>query len=135
MLLHEAILVKKIAVSVQGVMVQLKVVINTMMEKLGQFAKDITHVSQEVGTEGNLGEQALIIDVEGTWRELTAVVNKLTANLTSQVRSIAKAFAPSVRLGLSWSEEGTDHVHELEDETELKAQHFTELTEDGGREH
>ncbi|KAF8810602.1 hypothetical protein BYT27DRAFT_7253585 [Phlegmacium glaucopus] len=38
----------------------------------------------------SLGEQALISDVEGTWGELTAVVNKLTANLTSQVRSIAK---------------------------------------------
>ncbi|KAF8797438.1 hypothetical protein BYT27DRAFT_7219215 [Phlegmacium glaucopus] len=34
---------------IQGVMVQLKDVINTMMEKLGQFAKDITRVSQEVG--------------------------------------------------------------------------------------
>jgi osomolarity two-component system sensor histidine kinase NIK1 len=31
-----------------------------------------------------------VLDVEGTWRELTGVVNKLAANLTSQVRSIAK---------------------------------------------
>ena len=29
-------------------------------------------------------------DVEGTWQELTGVVNNLAANLTSQVRSIAK---------------------------------------------
>ena len=36
-----------------------------------------------------LGGQALVLDVEGTWRELTDVVNKLAANLTSQVRSIA----------------------------------------------
>ncbi|KAF8811498.1 hypothetical protein BYT27DRAFT_7208432 [Phlegmacium glaucopus] len=40
-----------------------------------------------------------------------------------------------VRLGLSWREEGAGHVHELEDQTELKAQHFPELTQDGGREH
>ena len=42
--------------------------------------------------------QALMLDVEGTWRELTGVVNCLAANLTSQVRSIAKvtkAVAPS----------------------------------------
>jgi osomolarity two-component system, sensor histidine kinase NIK1 len=32
-----------------------------------------------------LGGQALVLDVEGTWRELTGVVNKLAANLTSQV--------------------------------------------------
>lgn len=37
--------------------------------------------------EGKLGGQALVLDVEGTWRELTAVVNKLAANLTNQVES------------------------------------------------
>lgn len=44
---------QKITVPVQGiVMVQLKDVINTMVDKLGQFAKEVTRVSQEVGTEG-----------------------------------------------------------------------------------
>ena len=36
-----------------------------------------------------MGGQALVLDVEGTWRELTNVVNNLAGNLTSQVRSIA----------------------------------------------
>ncbi|KAL4267517.1 histidine kinase [Pleurotus pulmonarius] len=81
---------QKITVPVQGVvMVQLKDVINKMVDKLGQFAKEVTRVSLEVGTEGKLGAQALVLDVEGTWGELTGVVNKLAANLTSQVRSIA----------------------------------------------
>lgn len=81
---------QKITVPVQGVvMVQLKDVINSMVDKLGLFAKEVTRVSQEVGTEGKLGGQALVLDVEGTWRELTGVVNILAANLTSQVRSIA----------------------------------------------
>lgn len=44
---------QKITVPVQGpVMVQLKEVINAMVEKLGQFAKEVTRVSLEVGTEG-----------------------------------------------------------------------------------
>ncbi|KAF9244482.1 hypothetical protein BU15DRAFT_85871 [Melanogaster broomeanus] len=90
---------QKITVHVQGVvMVQLKDVINTMVDKLGQFAKEVTRVSQEVGTEGKLGGQALVLDVEGTWRELTGVVNKLAANLTNQVRSIAKV-TKAVALG------------------------------------
>ena len=59
------------------------------VENLGKFAKEVTRVSQEVGTEGKLGGQALVLDVEGTWRELTGTVNKLAANLTNQVRSIA----------------------------------------------
>ena len=60
------------------------------VDQLSAFASEVTRVSQEVGTEGKLGGQALVLDVEGTWRELTGVVNKLAANLTSQVRSIAK---------------------------------------------
>ncbi|KAI0298323.1 hypothetical protein BC826DRAFT_999267 [Russula brevipes] len=97
-------------------MVQLKNVINGMVDKLGQFAKEVTRVSQEVGTEGcvisdatilitpdflrhrKLGGQALVLDVEGTWRELTGVVNKLAANLTNQVRNIARV-TKAVALG------------------------------------
>jgi osomolarity two-component system sensor histidine kinase NIK1 len=36
-----------------------------------------------------LGGQAVVDAVEGTWRELTEVVNRLAGNLTTQVRSIA----------------------------------------------
>ena len=45
-----------------------------------------------------MGGQALVLDVEGTWRELTNVVNNLAGNLTSQVRSIAKV-TKAVALG------------------------------------
>jgi osomolarity two-component system sensor histidine kinase NIK1 len=51
---------QKITVPVQGVvMVQLKDVINTMVDKLGQFAKEVTRVSQEVGTEGSVFTSSL----------------------------------------------------------------------------
>jgi osomolarity two-component system, sensor histidine kinase NIK1 len=93
---------QKITVPVQGVvMVQLKDVINTMVERLGQFAQEVTRVSLEVGTEGKLGGQAVVVDVEGTWRELTAVVNKLAENLTIQVRSIAEVTMAVARGDLS----------------------------------
>lgn len=83
-------LTQKITVPVQGpVMVQLKDVINTMVDKLGQFAKEVTRVSLEVGTEGRLGGQAVVVGVQGKWQELTDVVNRLAANLSTQVRSIA----------------------------------------------
>lgn len=83
-------LTQKIEVGVQGpVMVQLKDVINSMVDKLGQFAKEVTRVSLEVGTEGRLGGQAVVVGVQGKWQELTDVVNRLAANLSTQVRSIA----------------------------------------------
>src|SRR5690606_7526054 len=43
-----------------------------------------------VGTEGNLGGQANVPRVEGTWKELTVNVNTMASNLTEQVRDIAK---------------------------------------------
>jgi osomolarity two-component system sensor histidine kinase NIK1 len=82
-------------------MVQLKDVINGMVDKLSQFAKEVTRVSQEVGSEGKLGGQALVLDVEGTWRELTSVVNVLAENLTNQVRSIAAVTKAVARGDLS----------------------------------
>ena len=42
-----------------------------------------------------------MLDVEGTWRELTGVVNKLAANLTNQVRSIASVTKAVARGDLS----------------------------------
>ena len=71
-------------------MTELKDIINSMVDRLKTFAVEVERVSLEVGTEGKLGGQAIVEGVEGTWRELTAVVNKLAANLTNQVRSIAK---------------------------------------------
>lgn len=89
-------LTKKITVHVEGpsLMVQLKEVINAMVDKLGLFAAEITRVSQEVGTEGKLGGQAHVEEVEGTWRDLTSVVNVLAGNLTSQVGVQALVFFP-----------------------------------------
>ena len=46
-------------------------------------------MSYSATCHSKLGGQALVLDVEGTWRELTNVVNNLAGNLTSQVRSIA----------------------------------------------
>jgi len=84
-------LTQKIIVPVEGhAMTELKDIINSMVDRLKTFAVEVERVSLEVGTQGKLGGQAVVEGVEGTWRELTAVVNKLAANLTSQVRSIAK---------------------------------------------
>src|SRR5882757_2771676 len=48
------------------------------------------HRPSLLSRHSKLGGQALVLDVEGTWRELTGVVNKLAANLTNQVRNIAR---------------------------------------------
>ncbi|SEN51567.1 HAMP domain-containing protein [Nonomuraea pusilla] len=83
-------LTQKIRVDARGEILELKETINTMVDQLSSFADEVTRVAREVGTEGNLGGQAIVRGVSGTWKDLTDNVNVMASNLTSQVRSIAQ---------------------------------------------
>src|SRR5437868_5616484 len=80
---------RKITVDVKGEILELKNTINTMVDQLNGFASEVTRVAREVGTEGNLGGQAQVPGVAGTWKDLTDSVNFMASNLTGQVRNIA----------------------------------------------
>ena len=81
---------RSITVEARGEILELKSTVNTMVEQLSSFADEVTRVAREVGTEGQLGGQADVHDVSGTWKDLTENVNMMAANLTSQVRNIAE---------------------------------------------
>src|SRR5256714_688455 len=81
---------KKITVDVQGEILELKNTINVMVDQLNAFALEVTRVAREVGTEGQLGGQAEVEGVAGIWKDLTDNVNQMAANLTEQVRGIAR---------------------------------------------
>src|SRR5690349_12737681 len=83
-------LTQKITVNVQGEILQIKDVINLMVDQLNSFAAEVTRVAKEVGTEGKLGGQANVKGVSGTWKDLTDNVNGLAANLTVQLRDVSK---------------------------------------------
>jgi HAMP domain-containing protein len=89
---------KKITVEVRGEILELKNTINTMVDQLNSFAAEVTRVAREVGTEGNLGGQAEVKGVAGTWKDLTDSVNAMAGNLTAQVRNIAEV-TTAVALG------------------------------------
>jgi signal transduction histidine kinase/HAMP domain-containing protein/CheY-like chemotaxis protein len=89
---------QKIRVDARGEILELKETINTMVDQLSAFADEVTRVAREVGTEGQLGGQAVVRGVSGTWKDLTDNVNVMAANLTDQVRSIA-AVATAVERG------------------------------------
>ncbi|WP_033017833.1 HAMP domain-containing protein, partial [Streptomyces rimosus] len=80
---------------------ELKNTINTMVDQLSAFADEVTRVAREVGTEGNLGGQATVRGVSGTWKDLTDNVNVMASNLTGQVRSIAQVAAAVAKGDLS----------------------------------
>ncbi|HEY1115679.1 MAG TPA: HAMP domain-containing protein, partial [Chitinophagaceae bacterium] len=83
-------LTQKITVDVKGEILQIKDVINRMVDQLNSFASEVTRVALEVGTEGKLGGQAKVQGVGGVWKDLTDSVNNMGSNLTAQVRNIAE---------------------------------------------
>jgi HAMP domain-containing protein/signal transduction histidine kinase len=89
---------KKITVKVKGEISELKNTINKMVDQLRSFASEVTRVAREVGTEGELGGQADVRGVAGTWKDLTDSVNSMASNLTGQVRNIA-AVTTAVAMG------------------------------------
>jgi HAMP domain-containing protein/CheY-like chemotaxis protein len=92
---------RKITVDVRGEVLELKVTINTMVDQLNAFAAEVTRVAREVGTEGELGGQAQVLGVAGTWKDLTDSVNSMASNLTAQVRNIAEVATAVARGDLS----------------------------------
>src|SRR5438876_709482 len=80
---------KTITVDVKGEILEMKNTINTLVDRLGSFASEVTRVAREVGSEGKLGGQADVKGVAGTWKDLTDSVNSMAGNLTGQVRNIA----------------------------------------------
>lgn len=80
---------KKVTADCKGEILDLKLTINQMVERLQTFALEVTTLSREVGTYGILGGQANVRDVEGAWKAVTENVNLMATNLTNQVRSIA----------------------------------------------
>ena len=81
---------QKLTVEAKGEVAALAETINSMTDTLAIFADQVTTVAREVGVEGRLGGQANVPGAAGTWKDLTANVNLLAANLTTQVRAIAE---------------------------------------------
>ncbi|WP_433082099.1 HAMP domain-containing protein [Dactylosporangium sp. CA-052675] len=92
---------QKITVSAKGEIAELSETINSLVDTLRIFAEQVTRVAREVGTEGNLGGQAEVPGVAGTWKDLTDNVNSMASNLTSQVRNIAQVATAVARGDLS----------------------------------
>ena len=80
---------QKLLVEAKGEIAELADTINSMTDTLATFADQVTTVAREVGVEGKLGGQANVPGAAGTWRDLTDNVNRLAANLTTQLRAIA----------------------------------------------
>ncbi|WP_372443290.1 HAMP domain-containing protein, partial [Actinoplanes teichomyceticus] len=84
-----------------GLLGEIATVFNGMVDQLSLFTSEVTRVAREVGTEGQLGGQAEVPAVSGTWKDLTDSVNAMAGNLTDQVRDIAQVATAVARGDLS----------------------------------
>ncbi|HEV7711345.1 MAG TPA: HAMP domain-containing protein, partial [Asanoa sp.] len=117
--------------------------VNTMVDQLSSFSNEVTRVAREVGTEGELGGQADVRGVAGTWKDLTDSVNTMASNLTHQVRSIS-AVATAVARGdlsqkITVSARGevaalADTMNALTDTLRLFAEQVTRVAREVGTE-
>jgi signal transduction histidine kinase/CheY-like chemotaxis protein/HAMP domain-containing protein len=121
---------KKITVDAQGEILELKETVNTMVDQLSSFAAEVTRVAREVGTDGELGGQAQVEGVSGTWRGLTENVNQLASNLTTQVRAIAEVSTAVTQgdLTRSISVEASGEVADLKDNINQMIANLRETT-------
>jgi len=121
---------KKITVDVRGEILELKDTINTMVDQLNAFASEVSRVAREVGIDGKLGGQAEVPGVAGTWRHLTENVNRLAANLTTQVRAIGEVATAVTRgdLTRSISVEAAGEVGILKDDVNEMIRKLRETT-------
>src|SRR3954453_15170732 len=94
-------LTRKITVEAQGEILQIKEVINSMVDRLSVFADEVTRVAREVGTEGRLGGQAEVPNVGGTWKDLTENLNLMAGTQTTKGRNISQVSQAVARGGLT----------------------------------
>jgi CheY-like chemotaxis protein/signal transduction histidine kinase/HAMP domain-containing protein len=108
---------QRLTVESKGEVNALADTINSMTDTLAIFAAQVTSVAREVGVEGRLGGQAHVPGAAGTWKDLTANVNLLAANLTNQVRAIAEVATAVTKGDLTRSiqVEARGEVSELKD--------------------
>ena len=123
-------LTKKIDIDARGEILELKTTINTMVDQLSSFAAEVTRVAREVGTEGQLGGQAEVEGVSGTWKHLTENVNELAGNLTRQVRAIAEVATAVTRGDLTRqiAVDASGEIEELKDNINTMIANLRETT-------
>ena len=136
---------QSLTVESKGEVAALADTINSMTATLATFAEQVTTVAREVGVEGRLGGQANVPGAAGTWKDLTANVNLLAANLTTQVRAIAEVATAVTKGDLTRSiqVDTRGEVSDLKDNINAmignlrgdhRAQHRAGLAEDQPRE-
>ncbi|MBV9866075.1 MAG: HAMP domain-containing protein [Abitibacteriaceae bacterium] len=64
--------------------------VNDIVHLLNSFSAETTRIMREVGTESKYGGQAEVPEASGTWKDLVVNINIMSANVTVQIRGLAR---------------------------------------------
>lgn len=67
---------------------EIGLVFNELVSFNQNFAKEVSGLAGEIGTEGKLGSQAVVKGAEGSWQGLLDNLNQMSTNLREQIKSI-----------------------------------------------
>jgi methyl-accepting chemotaxis protein len=87
---------KQVQVDAQGEMLDLKIMVNSMVNQLHTLADEITRVSLQVGTEGTLGGQAM--------DPLKTLINQMVFSFRESIQENTAARESAERVNRSKSE-------------------------------
>lgn len=65
--------------------------VNGMTDRLNVLVAEFERITREIGTEGKFGGQAEVEGVRGQWKDLIDGMNRMSANLTTQVRDVSRS--------------------------------------------
>jgi methyl-accepting chemotaxis protein len=77
------------------------------------FAQEVARLADEIGTEGKLGSEAVVKGAKGSWRQLLDNLNKMSANVSEQIKTINEVTLVVAQGNLSQQIETTTNAGEF----------------------
>lgn len=87
----EGDLTRRVTVDAQGEVLSLRDYLNAIHHNLDTLTIETSQVTREIGVEGKLGGQIEVPGASGAWRRLAENLNRMSANLTTQIRLLTEA--------------------------------------------
>ncbi len=92
---------------------EIATVFNEWVSLNQNFTQEVARLTNEIGSEGKLGSQAVIKGAKGSWRELLDNLNKMSANISDQIKSINEVTVVVAQGNLSQQIVGTNNAGEF----------------------
>ncbi|MEI9908139.1 MAG: response regulator [Actinomycetota bacterium] len=96
MAISQGNLTRKVSGERSGEFLEVKNVVNSMLDQLSDISAEVTRTMRELGMDGKLDVHLKVSGVEGVWSQLVENINILVAGQTSMVRDLGEVAARAI---------------------------------------